>query len=338
MLPDPSARGMSCSWLGLRAALMLLGSAVASGAAGSWQETLQNAVALHGSGDHSRAAEGYRQALEAHEPLRKAWPVLNNFGLVIQAEAPLEAARAFRDVIELNPAGADGYFNLGNALSDAGQPSEAVAAFTSCLEISPADAEAYYSLGGAHLVSGGQDNAECAVVALRTSLSLQEDPKTLLSLGDALAATRRWDEAVEAYRRGNAARPTHAAGRASLGNAFEEGGRYDEAEVSWRAALSLAPADAGTYQNLGQMLRRRDRLAESKAAYEAAVAVDPTAAEAYVGLGKCYSAPRGGAAGAARRGATYDDEYLDYLSRTYGVALRLQVGWPYPWASSPAPA
>ena len=319
---------MSCSWLGLRAALTLLGSAVGSGAAGSWQETLQNAVALHGSGDHSRAAEGYRQALEAHEPLRKAWPVLNNFGLVIQAEAPLEAARAFRDVIELNPAGADGYFNLGNALSDAGQPSEAVAAFTSCLEISPADAEAYYSLGGAHLVSGGQDNAECAVVALRTSLSLQDDPKTLLSLGDALAATRRWDEAVEAYRRGNAARPTHAAGRASLGNAFEEGGRYDEAEVSWRAALSLAPADAGTYQNLGQMLRRRDRLAESKAAYEAAVAVDPTAAEAYVGLGKCYSAPRGGAAGAARRGATYDDEYLDYLSRTYGVALRLQVGWP----------
>ena len=308
-------------------ALPLLGCAVASGAA-SWQETLQNAVALHGSGDHSRAAEGYRQALEAHEPLRKSWPVLNNFGLVIQAEAPLEAARAFRDVIELNPAGADGYFNLGNALSDAGQPSEAVAAFTSCLEINPADAEAYYSLGGAYLASGGPDNAERALVALRTSLSLEEDPKTLLSLGDAFAVTSRWDEAAEAYRQGNAMRPTHAAGRASLGNALEEGGRYDEAEASWRAALSLAPADVGTYQNLGAMLRRRDRLAESKTAYQAAVAVDPTAAEAYVGLGKCYSAPRGGWSGAQRGGAECEDEYLGYLSRTYGVALRLQVGWP----------
>ena len=241
-------------------ALPLLGCAVASGAA-SWQETLQNAVALHGSGDHSRAAEGYKQALEAHEPLRKSWPVLNNFGLVIQAEAPLEAARAFRDVIELNPSGADGYFNLGNALSDAGQPSEAVAAFTSCLEINPADAEAYYSLGGAYLASGGPDNAERALVALRTSLSLEEDPKTLLSLGDAFAVTSRWDEAAAAYRQGTAMRPTHAAGRASLGNALEEGGRYDEAEASWRAALSLAPADVGTYQNLGAMLRRRDRLA-----------------------------------------------------------------------------
>ena len=241
-------------------ALPLLGCAVASGAA-SWQETLQNAVALHGSGDHSRAAEGYRQALEAHEPLRKSWPVLNNFGLVIQAEAPLEAARAFRDVIELNPSGADGYFNLGNALSDAGQPSEAVAAFTSCLEINPADAEAYFSLGGAYLASGGPDNAERALVALRTSLSLEEDPKTLLSLGDAFAVTSRWDEAAAAYRQGTAMRPTHAAGRASLGNALEEGGRYDEAEASWRAALSLAPADVGTYQNLGAMLRRRDRLA-----------------------------------------------------------------------------
>ena len=291
----------------------------------AWQASLQQAVNHHQGGDFGAAATHYKQAMELHAPLQQHWPLLNNYGLVLQQDAPKEAASAFRKVIELNPSGADGYFNLGNALSDAEEHEGAAKAFDECVSLSPDDAEAHYNLGAAQLRCGGSDNAHAAVAALRRSLELQPaEPKSFLLMGDALAATRSWDEAVGAYRRGNELRPTHAAGWASLGNALEEGGRLAEAEKSWRSALALAPDESGTLQNLGAMLRRSDRMPESRSMYEAAVRASPTSAEAYMGLGKCHQAPSRASGSGSGSGRGGPDEYLGFLARTYGVALKLQ--------------
>jgi len=116
-----------------------------------WKAALQLAMQAQQDGNLEAAAAAYREAMALHESLRGAWPVLTNYGLSIQPTAPAEAAAAFRTVVALVPDGADGYFNLGNALMDSGDLEGCVGAFESCLALAPKDADAYYNLGAALL-------------------------------------------------------------------------------------------------------------------------------------------------------------------------------------------
>jgi len=307
---------------------LLLFLVAAASAAGDWRGELASAVQLHGNGDLSRATVHYKAALSQHEPLQHHWPVLNNFGLAVQPDAPAEAAAAFRRVIALVPTGADGYFNLGNALSDCGHHAEAVTAYQGCVDLSPADAEAYYNLGTAflHAGRGGDGTGEVvkeALGALGVAVALSpSDGKAWLSFGDAFSHGRRFEEAAPMYTRACALRPDHGASWASAGNCQDEMGNAAEAEAHWRTSLALSPSDGATYQNLGGMLRRVDRISESRSSYENVISLQPDNAEGYIGLGKSYQAPPGSLDPDAQ--AAMHASYARFLSRTYGVATSLQ--------------
>lgn len=290
-------------------------------------QSLQQAQELQMQGDMRGASSHYRSALELHAPLRSHWQVLTNYGLTIQPEAPEEAVAAFREVISLAPTNADGFFNLGNALSDVDRLEEAVSAFETSVELNPQDADAYYSLGSTRLrlPEEAAHPGLPALQALHHACALgAEDGKHWLSLGDGFAKARRWDEAAPAYRRACALRPTHADSWASAGNCEEELGDQTAAESAWRKSIALDPQGevaVGSYQNLGALLRRSNRMKESRDAYASALRLKPESAEAYLGLGKCFTAPAGADATldpASRRA------YLVHLSSTYGVAARLQ--------------
>lgn len=288
-------------------------------------QALQQAQQLQMQGDMRGASGHYRSALQLHAPLRGHWQVLTNYGLTIQPDAPAEAVAAFREVISLAPANADGFFNLANALSDLERLEEAVGAFETSVRLGPQDADAYYSLGSTRLQLPEEASLPGipALQALQHACALgAEEGKHWLSFGDALAKGRRWDESAPAYRRACALRPTHADSWASAGNCEEELGDKEAAEAAWRRSISLDPqGQVGAYQNLGGLLRRSNRMQESRSAYASAVALKPDSAEAYLGLGKCFTAPAGA-------DASLDDKsrsaYLQHLSSTYGVAARLQ--------------
>ena len=235
--------------------LAVVAAAVAADA-DAWKASLQRAVQLHQDGDLRSAGVHYKEALLAHEPLRGSWPVLTNYGLAIQQDAPAEAAHVFRSVVGLVPDGADGYFNLGNALFEGSQHAEAEAAFEVAVALNPTDAEAQYLLGGVRLRMGSSRTDE-AVAAIRTSLKLQPaEGKAWVSLGDAAATQERWAESAAAYARACELRPSHGGSWMGRGNAQEEVGALAEAEASWRAALRLMPGDderSGVYLNLGQV-------------------------------------------------------------------------------------
>ena len=168
--------------------LALLVGCCAAATAPEWQVSLQRAVSLHQGGDLPGSSIHYSEALSLNPDLRRSWPVLTNYALSLQSSAPAEAAEIFREVIKLAP-GADAYFNLGNALVDAGEHVEAEEALVTCLQLNPTDAEAYYTLASARLQQlGGAEKTAAAVEAVRASIALEPaDGKAWVSLGDGCA-------------------------------------------------------------------------------------------------------------------------------------------------------
>jgi tetratricopeptide (TPR) repeat protein len=75
------------------------------------------------------------------------------------------------------------------------------------------------------------------------------------ALGEALAAERKYDEAIGEYRTAVYLSPNSFAARAGLALALEASGKLDEALTEYEAALQSAPqADDHTLESIKQRL------------------------------------------------------------------------------------
>ena len=104
------------------------------------------------------------------------------------------------------------------------------------------------------------------------------------TLGTALFADGRTEEAIAEYRAALALKPESAPAHNDLGNALTRTGRAAEAVPHYEAALRVAPT-AEAHSNLGNALVRLRRGAEARAHYELALRLQPDLAEAHNNLG-----------------------------------------------------
>jgi predicted O-linked N-acetylglucosamine transferase (SPINDLY family) len=81
------------------------------------------------------------------------------------------------------------------------------------------------------------------------------NPIYLNSLGNALIAQGRTDEAIVVLSQAAKAAPDEADIVFNLGNACREAGRYDEAAAIYRQTIELRPGHLGAYNNLAVVLR-----------------------------------------------------------------------------------
>src|SRR5205823_5683714 len=109
------------------------------------------------------ARDAYRRALQLDPALADAWVNLGR--LLHEAGNPRGAAEHYRRAIELRPDDVIALFNLGVALEDLRMPQEAVLAYRTALAADPACADAHYNL--AHLYERLGDPA-AALRHLRT--------------------------------------------------------------------------------------------------------------------------------------------------------------------------
>jgi Tfp pilus assembly protein PilF len=156
-----------------------------------------------------------------------------------------------------------------------GQTSAALTALQEATTLDPATALYANSLG---VVLLQLRQLEGALAWL--ARAIQIDPgygDAQLNYAIALAEARRWDEAVEGYRKA-LRMPTLTAphvAHQNLGVALFNLKRYTQAEESLRFAISLDPQMLGAYYNLGLVLVAENRREEAKAAFRKARELGP---------------------------------------------------------------
>lgn len=108
------------------------------------------------------------------------------------------------------------------------------------------------------------------------------------NMGVALAGLKKYDEAVDAYRKSLAIRDD-AATRALLSLALANAGKIDEATQAVQDVAKLDPAMAGqSYYNLGAILTNRGKSKEAVEIFKKAIEIDPKNAPSYYQLGVAY--------------------------------------------------
>jgi protein O-mannosyl-transferase len=157
------------------------------------------------------------QHMEKHAP--RSPQIQNSLGvLLLEGSAPEQAARYFREAVEIAPEFEPAQCNLGLALTAQGKTEEAIERLRTAIQLSPTDPHAVYGLG----------------VALRTA--------------------GRLDEALREFQRVLPLAPRSIRARVQIGDVLALGGHADEACAQFRQALAIAPDDADLRFKLGSAL------------------------------------------------------------------------------------
>lgn len=219
---------------------------------------------LFSKGKLEQAVKEYDEAISAYPQLAAAH---NNLGSAYFALGRFEnAAAAFRDAVQIDPRYAQAHFNLALAYIKLGREKEANDSLMNA-------ARAYDAAGDEHLKAGRMKEAEESYKGL-----LQIDPDytfALFKLGLVCNADRRYDEAVEYFRRVIRKQPTDSDAFEALGEAYFGQSKYAESAEAAEQAVKLDAASPGPFYiaglahaSLGDTAKAKadlDRLKELKA-------------------------------------------------------------------------
>lgn len=174
-----------------------------------------------------------------------------------------EARRAYRDILDRDPANADALHLLGVCTGQQGQADQAIHLIGQAIDANPDVADYHVNLAQFLRIAG---RLEEAAAALTVALSIA---------------------------------PNLGAGYNALGVVLKEMNKLDEAATAFEEAVRLAPADAAAHANLGSIQRLLRRHAEAVDSCRRAVELAPSASAAHNALGLALVAsgdPRAGAA------------------------------------------
>jgi tetratricopeptide (TPR) repeat protein len=144
--------------------------------------------------------------------------------------------------------------------SDAGNWDQAITVLTEATQVDPNRDLLWFKLGDAYRGSA---------------------PKQT----DSAEKTKRFAQAIEAYNKAIAIKPTGAYYN-NLGEAEAKAGKVEDAVKAYNQAATLEPTGAGQYYfNLGAILTNTGKVDEAIEAFHKAIAADPTKADAYYWLG-----------------------------------------------------
>ena len=146
------------------------------------------------------------------------------------------------------------------------------------------DADALY-LGVAQ-VAESSNRAE-GIVQLAAAIARYQPAAAeySLQLGDALRASRRFQEAIAAYQEAVRREPQSAIAHQRLALALTRVRQFKHADIEFAEALRLAPGDAAIPKEIGLSYLEQGRVPEAAACFENCLALDPQQHEAHNGLG-----------------------------------------------------
>ncbi|MBI3079785.1 MAG: tetratricopeptide repeat protein, partial [candidate division NC10 bacterium] len=200
-----------------------------------------------------------------------------------------QAADAFAQAGEIDPAFALAFFRQGEAHEAASSRWRAAGAYRRAIHVDPAFAEAYKSLGDL-LAKSPRRLYEQAVEAYGKAVEADPDyADAYVGLGDALSATGRFDEAIREYRRGLTIDPLNPRVHYSLARIlYTEKGLYHEAVEAYQRALALEPTFVEAHIGLGDLYEEKGLYKEAIATYRKALVLKPKHPGALYALALAY--------------------------------------------------
>jgi tetratricopeptide (TPR) repeat protein len=205
-----------------------------------------------------------------------------------------DAIAKYKRVLQVAPALASAYVNLGALYFKQGKAAEAYDTFVRGIANAPADRTLLSNAAAAAQQLGRSADAlkyvDAAIARARRDASLLALRSTILRSLD------RNDDALAAITQATTLAPDEARYQFSLGNVLVSLGRKDDAIAAYRKAVNLDRTLLRAYYNLGAMLFEAGRYDEARDAYRAALApidqafanrqpVEKTNAVAYSNLG-----------------------------------------------------
>ncbi|OPY10843.1 MAG: cellulose synthase subunit BcsC [Syntrophaceae bacterium PtaB.Bin038] len=165
---------------------------------------------------------------------------------------------------------------LGDAYLRAGRHGEALAVFEALAAEEPDMSVFHASVGGALVAAGRFDEAEAAYRRAIENDFPGKEGMFLNRMGQACMLKGDYGRAESAFRRAAAASPEEAVFRCDLGDALVMLGRVEEAFRSYGEAVGINPAFEGSYYyRLGNRLMKESRAPEAVEAFRRAGAADP---------------------------------------------------------------
>ena len=165
----------------------------------------------------------------------------------------------------------------------AGRLAEAEHLYQKILTIYPDHISGLHNLG---LIALERGQHEVAITLIAKAIAVNDRiPECHNSLGNALCAIDRWDDAVAHYNKALILNPEHAEAYSNLGNALKSQGKLDEGIARFRRAIILKPDLSEAHNNLGNALRDQGKLDEALAHYQRASIVNPSFTDTHNNFG-----------------------------------------------------
>ena len=221
--------------------------------------------AIHGQlGNFPEAAKNYRNAINLQPT---AFVAHCGLGAALKKQGMLaEAGQTFREALRLKPDSPDVLLEVADILRTLARYTEARECFQKVLALNPASGAALHGLGETCQSMGQLDEA---ISWYRQALKINpEQAMTHNQLGAALYLKGEPEHAITHYRRALEIRPNFLAAHKNLGLALMTLGKLDEAKISFQKALQIKPdyvdaivGEATVLDRMGDFQEAYDRLA-----------------------------------------------------------------------------
>jgi len=232
---------------------------------------LKNGKALYESGDLSKAAIEFRNALQINPTNADAKYFL---GLIFEKKGnPQRAISAFQEVALQDPNNRDVQRKLGQYAMMNGDAGEASMRADKLIALDPNKPDGHTMKGAAFLMMGKLADAETEANA---ALALQpNDPDAIIVLASQRARQGKFDEAEAIVQQGLAANPDNVQLLGLKLKLLGDQHRFADVEQVLRQLIKVDPANPGHVVDLARVLTAGGRLPEAQEEFRRAIAANP---------------------------------------------------------------
>ena len=238
-------------------------------------------VANNGLGQTLEASKAFKKVIELNPNFPEGF---NNLAIILKEEGKLEKALELsKKALLLKPKSAIFHTNIGLIYQQQGNYDKAIQFYTKSFLLNPNYAEAYYNMGNSLQLKGKLSEA---IEYFNKALVIKKDyAEAQMNLGVLFTMQSKHIDAINAYNKALLINPNYAEAYYNMGNSLRHQGKLSEAIESFKKALTIKTDYAEAYMNMGLVLKDQDKLEEAIESFKNALTIKEDFAEAYMNMG-----------------------------------------------------